>query len=179
MLSKNRCTGNEVEVTTTTTNPADGTSCWTGHMSLCCEHTASDSDDGQCSTYTMLHHLFAVTDERQNGSDQLHFAPRRAFYSVRSLSSRLTLAPRPVILINRPLENTAQAVSSHVCTMAVSNRIVAKILVSFNGLFSKIGTADPFKTPGQTPIAPGTKGLRTLGRVGLNLGSLVAYCMGQ
>lgn len=53
LLSKNRCTGSEVEVSTTTTNPADGTSCWTGHMSLCCEHTSSDSDIDQCSKSTV------------------------------------------------------------------------------------------------------------------------------
>lgn len=52
LLSKNRCKDNEVEVTTTTTNPADGTSCWTGHMSLCCEQTESDSEIDQCSEYS-------------------------------------------------------------------------------------------------------------------------------
>ena len=44
VLSKIRCKDNQVEVTTTTTNPNDGTSCWTGHMSLCCHQVASDSD---------------------------------------------------------------------------------------------------------------------------------------
>ena len=55
LLSKNRCQDNEVEVTTTTTNPADGTSCWTGHMSLCCTQTKSDSDIDQCSKYFFCH----------------------------------------------------------------------------------------------------------------------------
>lgn len=52
-LSKNRCSDKEVEVTTTTVNPADGTSCWTGHMSLCCDQTESDSEIDKCSKWKL------------------------------------------------------------------------------------------------------------------------------
>ena len=76
-----------------------------------------------------------MTDQRQSGSDRLHFAPRRAFYSVPSVSLRLTPATRPGIPINRPLANMALAVSSHVYTMAASNPIVAKIPVGFSRLY--------------------------------------------
>ncbi|QIW94573.1 hypothetical protein AMS68_000091 [Peltaster fructicola] len=49
LLSKNRCSDKEVEVSSTTVNPKDGTSCWTGHMSLCCEKDAADSDISDCT----------------------------------------------------------------------------------------------------------------------------------
>lgn len=42
LLSKNQCSSSEVEVAAST----DG--CWTGHKSLCCSKTASDSDLASC-----------------------------------------------------------------------------------------------------------------------------------
>ncbi|KKK25249.1 hypothetical protein ARAM_003184 [Aspergillus rambellii] len=44
--SGGRCSSNEVEVTTSTS--ATGHSCWTGHKSLCCSKTDSDSTIDQC-----------------------------------------------------------------------------------------------------------------------------------
>jgi hypothetical protein len=129
LLSKNRCKSNEVEVTTTTVNPADGTSCWTGHMSLCCTQTQSDSDIDACSTY--CHY-----DE--GGTQRLIFvqlgkvlhlsALRLVFYLVLARFSHLTA----VLMMrwSRPPASMAREVSSHACTTVVSNLFVVRNQVS-------------------------------------------------
>lgn len=48
--SGGKCSSNQVEVTTSTS--ATGKSCWTGHKSLCCDKTTSDTTIDQCGKYT-------------------------------------------------------------------------------------------------------------------------------
>jgi hypothetical protein len=171
MLSKNRCQSNEVEVTTTTTNPADGTSCWTGHMSLCCEQTSSDSDVGQCSEYYPWHSLEETgSDGIQHGRAPRPSAQQQEYCSVRP--SSLRRMDVQMTRLSRLRVSMALVVSNHASTMEDSNLTAAKsqvIRASF--VLVRLFLLTTTQIHGRIVTVHGTKAQHILGLAGHNPGS--------